>query len=200
MSGFKREVDRRSFLRGAVAVGGGSALAPSFLQGLAARFTYAAETGKPLPQAGKGEGGYGPLQPAPDKNDGVVRVALPAGFSYGCWVGGRALFFNSTSGGNAELGQVWEYRPVGHHLGWLHLVFESPSIEVLSPRQHHRESQGRAGALRGRRRRDAILARPDARRTHLRLRRIPPQRARMGRGNIQPGWPDALREYPGRHQ
>jgi uncharacterized protein len=82
MSGFKREVDRRSFLRGAVAVGGGTALAPSFLQGLAARFAYAAETGQPLPQAREGEGGYGPLQPTPDKNDGVARIALPAGFSY----------------------------------------------------------------------------------------------------------------------
>jgi uncharacterized protein len=82
MSGFRREVDRRSFLRGAVAVGGGAALTPSFLQGLAARFAYAAETGQPLPRAGEGEGGYGPLQPTPDKNDGVARIALPAGFSY----------------------------------------------------------------------------------------------------------------------
>lgn len=50
----------------------------------------------------------------------------------GCWVSGRSLFFNSTSGGNAELGQVWEYQPVGLHLGWLRLIFESPNIEVLS--------------------------------------------------------------------
>jgi uncharacterized protein len=50
----------------------------------------------------------------------------------GCWVSGRTLFFTSTSGGNAELGQVWEYRPAGRQLGWLRLIFESPSIEVLS--------------------------------------------------------------------
>jgi secreted PhoX family phosphatase len=77
-----REVDRRSFLRSAIAVGGGAALAPTLLQGLGARLGYAAETGAPLPKAGAGEGGYGPLQPTPDKHDGVVRIALPVGFSY----------------------------------------------------------------------------------------------------------------------
>jgi secreted PhoX family phosphatase len=82
MSKFKREVDRRSFLRGAMTVGGGAMLAPVFLQGLAARLGYAAEHGRTLPKAGKGEGGYGLLQPTPDKNDGVVRMALPLGFSY----------------------------------------------------------------------------------------------------------------------
>jgi secreted PhoX family phosphatase len=29
----------------------------------------------------------------------------------GCWWGNGALYFAATSGGNAELGQVWEYRP-----------------------------------------------------------------------------------------
>jgi uncharacterized protein len=82
MNGSNREVDRRGFLRGAAAVSGGALLAPAFLQGLAARLGHAAETGTPLPKAGKGEGGYGVLQPTRDKHDGVARIALPAGFSY----------------------------------------------------------------------------------------------------------------------
>jgi hypothetical protein len=65
-----------------VPVSGGAILAPTFVQGLAARLGYAAETGTPPPNAANGEGGYGVLQPTPDKNDGVVRIALPAGFSY----------------------------------------------------------------------------------------------------------------------
>jgi hypothetical protein len=76
------DIDRCSFLRGAAAVGSGAILAPTFLQGLGARLGYAAETGAALPKAGAGEGGYGPLQPTPDQHDGVIRMALPAGFSY----------------------------------------------------------------------------------------------------------------------
>ena len=76
------EVDRRSFLRGAVAAGSGAFVSSIFLQGLGARLGYAAKHGAPLPTAGKGEGGYGPLQPTPDMSDDVVRLALPAGFNY----------------------------------------------------------------------------------------------------------------------
>jgi uncharacterized protein len=82
MSRSNREVDRRGFLRGAMTVGGGAIMAPTFLQALAARLGYAAEHGISLPPAGKGEGGYGPLQETQDQVDGVVRLALPAGFSY----------------------------------------------------------------------------------------------------------------------
>lgn len=50
----------------------------------------------------------------------------------GCWYGNDAIYFNSTSGGEAGFGQVWEYRPSGEELeGSLRLVFESPSIDVL---------------------------------------------------------------------
>ena len=82
MSDVNRDVDRRGFLRGAVTVGGGALLAPTFLQGLAARFSHAAETSLALPKAGKGEGGYGALFPTPDLSDGVERLSLPLGFSY----------------------------------------------------------------------------------------------------------------------
>ncbi|MBW3610854.1 MAG: PhoX family protein [Actinobacteria bacterium] len=51
----------------------------------------------------------------------------------GIWWGEDSCFFNSTSGGNAGLGQVWEYRPLGKGdgLGVLTLVYESPEASVL---------------------------------------------------------------------
>ncbi|HEU0186219.1 MAG TPA: alkaline phosphatase PhoX [Blastocatellia bacterium] len=49
----------------------------------------------------------------------------------GIWYSGDgSLFFNSTDGGNARLGQVWKYRPRGDG-GVLSLVFESPSADIL---------------------------------------------------------------------
>lgn len=49
----------------------------------------------------------------------------------GCWWGDRGVFFHATNGGNAQLGQVWFYRPNGTQRGSLTLVFESPSVEML---------------------------------------------------------------------
>ncbi len=56
----------------------------------------------------------------------------------GCWYGDGSIFFNATSGGDARMGQVWQYRPLGSARGKLNgsggqliLVFESPSAEVL---------------------------------------------------------------------
>ncbi|TQN44100.1 hypothetical protein FHU33_3586 [Blastococcus colisei] len=49
----------------------------------------------------------------------------------GCWYDGGSIFFNATSGGDAQAGQVWEYRPRGRSGGQLILLFESPSREVL---------------------------------------------------------------------
>ncbi len=49
----------------------------------------------------------------------------------GCWYGQRSIFIVSTNGGNAGVGQVWEYRPRGRDKGTLTLVFESPSEMVL---------------------------------------------------------------------
>jgi hypothetical protein len=48
----------------------------------------------------------------------------------GCWYGNEAVYFNSTSGGNAGVGQVWEFRPDGD-TGTLTLIFESPGPAVL---------------------------------------------------------------------
>jgi secreted PhoX family phosphatase len=48
----------------------------------------------------------------------------------GSWWGNGAVYFNSTSGGNAGAGQVWEFRPDGEG-GTLTLIFESPNSSVL---------------------------------------------------------------------
>jgi hypothetical protein len=52
----------------------------------------------------------------------------------GTWYGNGSIYFNSTSGGDAGQGQVWEYRPLGPGAsdGLLSLVFESPGAEVLN--------------------------------------------------------------------
>ena len=49
----------------------------------------------------------------------------------GAWFGDGSIFFVSTSGGDAALGQIWEYRPKGRLKGRLRLIFESPSPDLL---------------------------------------------------------------------
>src|SRR5690606_37056330 len=49
----------------------------------------------------------------------------------GCWWGDDSVYFHSTNGGDAKLGQVWQYRPTAADRGDLTLVFESPSADVL---------------------------------------------------------------------
>jgi secreted PhoX family phosphatase len=49
----------------------------------------------------------------------------------GCWYGDGSVFFHATDGGDAGLGQVWQYRPTSADVGELTLVFESPSADVL---------------------------------------------------------------------
>jgi hypothetical protein len=44
---------------------------------------------------------------------------------------GRKIYFISTSGGEAQRGQLWEYRPTSRDKGLLRLVFQSPSSAVL---------------------------------------------------------------------
>jgi secreted PhoX family phosphatase len=48
----------------------------------------------------------------------------------GCWYGNGAIYFNDTSGGNAGVGTVWEFRPQGDG-GTLTLVFESSGVNEL---------------------------------------------------------------------
>jgi len=49
----------------------------------------------------------------------------------GCWYGDGSIFFSATDGGDAELGQIWQYRPRGKSGGQLILLFESRSADML---------------------------------------------------------------------
>lgn len=50
----------------------------------------------------------------------------------GCWRGpGNSVFFHSTGGGEAGLGQVWQYRVVDASTGALVLVYESSTTDAL---------------------------------------------------------------------
>ncbi len=65
----------------------------------------------------------------------MFRRCLPAGAALfqrleGCWFGEGSVFFHATSGGDAGLGQVWQYRPEPDN-GYLTLLFESPGTELL---------------------------------------------------------------------
>jgi hypothetical protein len=65
-------------------------------------------------------------------NEGYGKGAANFNRLEGCWYHEGHIYFNSTEGGDAELGQVWEYRPLGSSGGQLTLIFESPGIEVLN--------------------------------------------------------------------
>jgi uncharacterized protein len=49
----------------------------------------------------------------------------------GIWATDRDVYFDCTSGGEAQAGQVWRLRPRGRNGGDLELVFESPGADVL---------------------------------------------------------------------
>jgi hypothetical protein len=63
-------------------------------------------------------------------NQGFARGGARFARLEGCWFGNGAVYFNATSGGDAEAGQVWEFRPRGDG-GTLTLIFESPDPSVL---------------------------------------------------------------------
>jgi secreted PhoX family phosphatase len=49
----------------------------------------------------------------------------------GIWSSNGRLYFDCTTGGEAQLGQLWEYTPRGSSGGTLRLIFESTSADVL---------------------------------------------------------------------
>jgi len=50
----------------------------------------------------------------------------------GCLYGNGRIYFDSTSGGDKNLGQVWEYRPTGKDQGSLTMLFEPSEPSLLS--------------------------------------------------------------------
>lgn len=46
----------------------------------------------------------------------------------GCWFGNDLVYLDSTSGGDKEVGQIWQYDPRSETLK---LIFESPGVDVL---------------------------------------------------------------------
>lgn len=49
----------------------------------------------------------------------------------GCWWGDGGVYFNSTSGGEVNAGQIFKYTPTAGHGGELVMIYESPSLGVL---------------------------------------------------------------------
>jgi secreted PhoX family phosphatase len=49
----------------------------------------------------------------------------------GAWTAGDRIYFDCTTGGEAQLGQLWEYKPQGKNGGRLKLIYESTSIDDL---------------------------------------------------------------------
>ncbi len=64
--------------------------------------------------------------------DGFGRGAALFSRLEGCWYGDGSVYFNATDGGDARLGQIWQYRPTEPDGGELTLLFESPSVDVLN--------------------------------------------------------------------
>lgn len=93
------------------------------------------EVGKPLPVEWVTIDDPDPATAAADPLAVFRQGAAKGGATFdrleGAWYGDGSVFFNSTSGGEAGLGQVWEYRPRGRSGGQLILVFESEDADVL---------------------------------------------------------------------
>jgi secreted PhoX family phosphatase len=94
---------------------------------------YSQRTGQPLPVEW-----VDITDPDPDSTDSlaVFKQGHAQGGAVfdrleGAWYGDGSIYINSTSGGDAGLGQVWEYRPRGASGGQLVLVYESTDPEVL---------------------------------------------------------------------
>ena len=62
-------------------------------------------------------------------NQGLTKGAAQFARLEGCWYGDNSIYFNATTGGNAGVGQVWQYHTQRNQL---QLVFESPSVDVLN--------------------------------------------------------------------
>jgi secreted PhoX family phosphatase len=70
----------------------------------------------------------------PDPSYVFLQGSIAGGATFarleGAWSGNGRIYINATSGGDARLGQVWEYQPRSDG-GRIRLLFESPSADVL---------------------------------------------------------------------
>jgi hypothetical protein len=94
----------------------------------------------------------------------VLRQGLEQGAAIferleGCWHWDGAIVFAATTGGDANRGQIWQYRPGGPEHGVLTLVFESPGADVLN---------GPDNLTVSRRGRGLLLCEDNGERVHLR--------------------------------
>jgi uncharacterized protein len=65
-------------------------------------------------------------------NQGRAKGAALFARLEGCFPGEKGkIFFDSTSGGGAKGGQIWQYEPINRDEGRLTLLFETPSRELL---------------------------------------------------------------------
>lgn len=64
-------------------------------------------------------------------NQGLAKGGAQFNRLEGAWYGEGSIFFDSTSGGNAGLGQIWQYTPTGADTGLLKLFYESADAEML---------------------------------------------------------------------
>jgi uncharacterized protein len=73
----------------------------------------------------------------PDPDTDVVRLEAQGNGAAifdrteGIWAADRRIYFDCTSGGEAQLGQLWEYTPRGEDGGSLRLIYESTSVDDL---------------------------------------------------------------------
>jgi hypothetical protein len=112
------------------------------------RLQMLAIEGRPNYDTGTGQKVGAPLQaswvdiPDPDPREygnnpaaifdqGFAKGAARFARLEGCWYGDESIYFHATNGGDAQVGQVWRYRPRAADRGELSLVFESPSRDVL---------------------------------------------------------------------
>jgi secreted PhoX family phosphatase len=65
------------------------------------------------------------------RNEAQEKDAAIFNRTEGAWTADDRIYFDCTTGGDAESGQLWQYRPRGRDGGELTLIFESPGPEVL---------------------------------------------------------------------
>ena len=91
--------------------------------------------GKPLPVAWVDIADPDPANAATDAlavyKQGFAQGGTTFSRLEGAWYADGKIFFHATDGGDAGLGQVWQYTPRGNSGGQLMLLFESDSAEVL---------------------------------------------------------------------